>query len=90
MSKVIIRKTITTYFESGLEYPIYLNFQDEDSMDELVKVDEKYRITVKHNLFGFEIDYSAINTISEHDLCNLTTKEHFDQFLDEAIEILNK
>jgi len=90
MSKVIVRKTIATNYQSELDYPIYLNFQNEDCLDELVKVDEKYRITVKHNHFGFEIDYSTMNTIFEHDLCSLTTKEHFEQFLDEAIKILNK
>jgi len=90
MSKVKVRCQHFSEKEMDFEYPIYLNFQDEDCMDELVKIDEKHRISVKHNHFGFTVEYSRLNTMQEHWIKDITSKEHFEQFLEEAIKKLTK
>lgn len=59
-------------------------------MEELVKIDEKYMISVKHNHFGFTIEYSRLNTMQEHWIKDITSKEHYEQFLEEAINTLTK
>lgn len=88
MSKVKVRCQYFTDKEMDFEYPVYLNFQDDYCMEELVKIDENFKISVKHNFFGFSIEYSKNNTMPEHWIRAITSKEHFEQFFEEAIKKL--
>ena len=89
MSKVIISETKTIKKELELEYPIYLYFQDENCNDELVMVNEKYSIKVKYEFYSLVIEKNKYFTLLEHYITNnLTTKEHFLEIYNEALQVI--
>ena len=90
MSKVKIQVHTVEQKEVDLEYPIYLYFQDENDFDELIKIDEKYQLRITWDIFGVEIKKTQNFKIEEHYLNNLTNKEHFDMFYNDALEFINK
>jgi len=72
--------------ETEIDLPIYLSFQDEDCNDELIMVDEKYQITIKHNHFGYDIKKTClVMNVEEYHLKSLTTKEHFQEMMSFAL-----
>jgi hypothetical protein len=90
MTKVKIKKHQIIEEETDFEYPVYLYFQDENCMDELIKVEENHQIRVKYSYFGVTIERSTLFTIEEHYLINnQTTKEHFEETLKEALNTIN-
>lgn len=90
MSKVKIIKRQNIDVQTDLDYPIYLYFQDEDCLDELVKVDEKYAIIVKYSHFGVTIEKTSVYHVEEYYLDKITTREHFEDKLKEALKLINK
>jgi hypothetical protein len=88
MNKVIVIKQEIIKEETNLNYPLYVYYQDEDCNDELIKLNEKEKITIKYNHFGFKIEKTNIFNITENDIKNLTDKKHFDEVFKEAIESL--
>ena len=76
--------------ETEYDLPVYLYFQDEMCNDELVKITENLKITIKHDLFGFNINvlnYSFIEDVN-FERC-LTTESHFNQIYEEALKYLS-
>jgi hypothetical protein len=91
MTKVKITERKITEVETEYDYPIYLYFQDEDCHDELVMVEEGYQLNVKHDYYGFSIVKGLGFPIEKHILeNNLTTKEHFIEVYNEAINSLKQ
>jgi hypothetical protein len=89
MTKVKVRIQEIKEIETDFEYPVYLYFQDEDCMDEYVKVEEKGFTRVKYSFFGLTIERGTLFQIENHYLeNNLTSKERFDESLKEAIELV--
>ncbi len=87
--KIIERKIVEV--ETEYDYPIYLYFQDENCHDELVMVTEGYQLNVKHDYYGFSVVKGLGFPIEQHILeNNLTTKEHFLEVYNEAINSLSK
>lgn len=77
--------------ETNLELPVYLCFQDEFNNDELVKITEKERITVKYEYAKLNISveyYFKVENINFERV--QTTEKHFNEVYKEAIEQLNK
>ena len=88
--KVVTREVKET--ELDIEYPVYLYFQDEWCYDELIAIiDERCKITVKEDTFGFNINYETKFIVEDHLLYekNITTKEHFDHVYREAMLGMN-
>lgn len=86
MTKVkVIERTISKK-EIDLQYPVYLAFQDDNCLDQLIMVDERFKIIVKHNHFGITIEKTHNFCFEEQFLKHLTTKEHFDEFYKKAIK----
>jgi hypothetical protein len=89
--KVKIKEYTEVEKELELEYPYFLYFQSELGEDEIVKVFEKYKISVFFTLFGVEIKQEKHYRYSEHQILNnLTTEEHFDDSFEEALQHLVK
>ena len=88
MSKVKIRDFEVHIHESEYDYPIYLNYQDEDCQDEYTKVTENSTISIKSIYGGYIISTSPQNTVSTNFFNNITKKEHFDEFLNHALEYI--
>ncbi len=84
-------KRTTEEVEADLELPIYLYFQDELGYDEVVKVTDGKKITVKYELFGINI---LVETRFSFEALNfdrfLTTEEHFNQVYTEALEYISE
>lgn len=89
--KVTIKEYTETIKELDLEYPYFLYFQSELGEDEIVKVFEKYKISVFFTIFGVEIKQEKHYGYSEHQILNnITTKEHFNDSFEEALQHLIK
>ncbi len=76
--------------ETNLELPVYLYFQDELCNDELVKITEKEKITIKYDYNSFIISVE-INFIIEDlnfERCK-TTEKHFNETYSEALKQLS-
>lgn len=76
--------------ETDLELPIYLYFQDELCNDELVKITEKEKITIRYDYNSFIISVETNFTIAELNLerCQ-TTENHFNETYSEALKRLS-
>jgi hypothetical protein len=90
MSKVKVVERKVTEKETEYDYPIYLYFQGESGDDELVMIVQDFQLKVKWDFLGLSIEKNQGFVIEEHYLKNnLTTKEHFTEMYNEAIESLN-
>jgi hypothetical protein len=76
--------------ETNLELPVYLYFQDELCNDELVKITEKEKITIKYYYNSFTISVESNYTIEDlnFERCQ-TTEEHFNECYSEALKQLH-
>lgn len=76
--------------ETDLELPVYLCFQDELFNDELVKITEKEKISIKHDYTGFSISVETIFKIEDFNFesCQ-TTEKHFNETYLEALKYLS-
>jgi hypothetical protein len=91
MSKVKIIERKVTEKETQYDYPIYLYFQGESCDDELVMVAQDFHLKVKWDFVGVSIERNQGFAIEEHYLKNnLTTREHFLEFYNNAIDCFNK
>ena len=89
--KVIAKDHKTVEKELDLEYPVFLYFQSEAGEDELIKVYQKYNITVKFTNFGIIISNEKNYGYSENQILNnLTTEEHFNDAFEEALQNIVK
>ena len=80
-------KRESTEFETELDLPVYLYFQDEFGNDELVMITEKYQISVKYDYGSVLIEKSRTHPVEENYLKNnTTTKEHFMEIYNEALK----
>jgi hypothetical protein len=87
--KATLLKTEITEEETDLDLPVYVYYQDEDCMDELISYEATRKITIKQDHFGWDINISYLkHNLNETDLRNLTTKEHFEKILSEVTEKL--
>jgi len=83
--KIKVKEIKSTEKETEFEYPVYLYFQDEDCLDELVKIEEHFQTTIKYSHFGVKIEKTSLFSINEFFLINnQTSKEHFEKVLAEA------
>lgn len=86
MSKVKVITHNIVEEETKYDYPVYLYFQDEDCLDEYIKVCENYIIRVKQNHFGFTIEKDKLFRMEKHYLEKFQTSEmYFDQAISNAI-----
>jgi hypothetical protein len=91
MSKVKFIERKVTEKETQYDYPIYLYFQGESGDDECIMVEEDYQIKVKVDFLNVVIERGLGFAIEEHYLKNnLTTREHFLEFYNNAIDCFNK
>jgi hypothetical protein len=76
--------------ETDLELPVYLYFQDELCNDELVKISEKEKITIKYYYNSFSITVETDFHIEDlnFERC-LTTEKHFNETYSEALKQLS-
>ena len=76
--------------ETNLELPVYLYFQDELCNDELVKITEKEKITIKYDYNSFIISVETNFTIEDlnFERCQ-TTEKHFNETYLEALKHLS-
>ena len=91
MSKVKVVTREVKEKELNLEYPIFLYFQDELCYDELVAIlDEKCKITVKYDTFGFIVTYEHKFWIDDGLINerNFTTKKHFNEVYKDAMKFI--
>jgi hypothetical protein len=75
--------------ETNLDLPVYLYFQDELCNDELVKITEKEKITVKYDYniltISVETNFIVEDFIFEG---RQTTEKHFKEIYSEALKHL--
>lgn len=91
MCKVTVKDYTETIKELDLEYPYFLYFQSELGEDELVKVFDKYKISIFFTFFGVEIKQEKHYGYKEYQILNnLTTEEHFDDSFEEALQTIVK
>ena len=76
--------------ETDLELPVYLYFQDELCNDEVVKITEKEKITIKYYYNSFTITVETDFHIEDlnFERC-LTTEKHFNETYSEALKQLS-
>ena len=76
--------------ETNLELPVYLYFQDELCNDELVKITEKEKITIKYDYNSFIISVETNFKIEDlnFERCQ-TTEKHFNETYSEALKQLS-
>jgi len=91
MSKLKVIKRKVEEIETNLDLPVYLYFQDEMGLDELVKITEHNKITIKHEwnqlTISIEENFQVENYIFE--TC-LTTEKHFnDVYLEAQSQLSN-
>lgn len=91
MAKIKIKRNIITEIETEFEYPVYLYFQDDMCNDALIKVDEKYQISITTSMFETTIKKMTNFVIEEYYLIKYqTTKEHFDNTYMEVLKQINE
>ena len=75
--------------ETDLDLPVYLYFQDELCNDELVKITEKEKITVKYdyNILTISVETNFIVEDFIFESCQ-TTEKHFNEIYSEALKYL--
>lgn len=75
--------------ETNLDLPVYLYFQDELCNDELVKITEKEKITVKYdyNILTISVETNFIIEDFIFEGCQ-TTEKHFNEIYSEALKHL--
>jgi hypothetical protein len=75
--------------ETHLDLPVYLYFQDELGYDELVKITETNKITIKYDYTGFTILVDNDFQVEDYnwERC-LTTEKHFNECYSEVLEYL--
>lgn len=91
--KLKVLKRENKEVETDLELPVYLYFQDEFSNDEVVKITEKGKVTVKFDFSEVTISVSTNFFVEEHHVNerNLTSEEHFNELYSSALDyIINK
>lgn len=76
--------------ETNLELPVYLYFQDELCNDELVKITEKEKVTIKYDYNSFVISVETNFKIEDlnFERCQ-TTEKHFNETYLEALKQLS-
>lgn len=76
--------------ETNLDLPVYLYFQDELCNDELVKITEKEKITIKYEYNTFSISVESDYQIEDMNfkMCQ-TTEKHFNEIYTEALKQLS-
>lgn len=91
MAKLKITKAHTEEIETEFDLPVYFHFQDEDCHDEVRMVTETQEVVVKHDIFGFKIEVSSVFHVNDYHLTkrDMTTKEIFDSFFNDAINELH-
>lgn len=76
--------------ETNLDLPVYLYFQDELCNDELVKLTEKEKITIKYDYNSFTISVESNYHIEDLNFeRHQTTEKHFNETYTEAIKQLS-
>jgi hypothetical protein len=76
--------------ETALDLPVYLYFQDEFCNDELVKITEKEKITIKYKNDGFMISVETNFYIEDLNFTrHQTTEKHFNETYKEALQQLS-
>jgi len=76
--------------ETNLELPVYLYFQDELCNDELVKITEKEKITIKYDYNSFIISVEPNFKIEDLNFERYqTTEKHFNETYSEALKQLS-
>lgn len=76
--------------ETDLELPVYLYFQDELCNDELVKLTEKEKITIKYDYNSFTISVESNYHIEDLNFeRHQTTEKHFNETYIEALKQLS-
>jgi len=73
--------------ETNLQLPVYLYFQDESCNDELVKITEKEKITIKYNHSSLIVSVETNFFIEDlnFERCT-TTEQHFNETYSEALK----
>jgi hypothetical protein len=76
--------------ETNLELPVYLYFQDELCNDEVVKITEKEKITIKYyyNSFTITVETDFHTEDLDFERC-LTTEKQFNETYAEALKQLS-
>lgn len=87
--KLKIIKRESKEVETNLELPVYLYFQDEMCNDELIKITEKEKITIKYAYNSFTISLETNFFIEDlnFERCQ-TTESHFNETYLEALKQL--
>jgi len=76
--------------ETNLELPVYLYFQDGLCNDELVKITEKEKITIKYDYNSFIISVETNFKIEDLDFERWqTTEKHFNEIYSETLKHLS-
>jgi hypothetical protein len=89
--KVQYIRNTQNIIETKYYYPIYFYLQDEDCMDELIKVDSNgTAVIIKHNHFGFTIEKTTNFYIQEYHLNNITDEKHFNKELKDSLKRIKK
>lgn len=91
--KLKVLKRENKEVETDLELPVYLYFQDEFCNDEVVKITDRAKVTVKFDLIhGVSINVDEKYFVEEHHVNerNLTNEEHFNELYSSAMDYLNK
>jgi hypothetical protein len=78
--------------ETDLDLPIYLYFQDEFNQDELIKITEHGKITIKYDINKLTISVDSDYQIESYMISEraLTHEDHFNRVYQEALEYLRK
>lgn len=89
--KLKVLKRENKEVETDLELPVYLYFQDEFSNDEVVKITEKGKITVKFDFSGVTISVDERYFVEDYEVNerSLTSERHFNELYSSAMDYLN-
>jgi len=75
--------------ETDLDLPVYVYLQDEFSNDEIIKITEKGKVTVKFDFSEVVISVDTNFFVEEHWLSKTTTQEHFNELYASALDYIN-
>lgn len=89
--KLKVLKRENKEVETDLELPVYLYFQDELCNDEVIKITERAKITVKFDFNGVNISVDENYFVEDYEVDerNLTSEKHFNELYSSAMDYLN-
>lgn len=86
--KVKVQEITRNVCELDMELPIYLHWQDENALDRYEMIGENFRLKIKYEFNGFNIDVSSFNILDATEMTYICSKRHFMFGISDALHIV--